>query len=331
MHKSYVMAKIDALKGREDLTQVLQLARQPAKKADPQVDPAAPEPGTSKRKGGDEPSSTGKKKESHTAESFRSVQVKGTMPKKKKGQFTGGQQAAGVYGLRNWMELTMLQEYLHLNGKFELKYVQKNGSCMWQSILECTNYPAEYQVQMLQRQVVLHLVENADFMFPIIKSHIEGTYGCLRLAPDEYQRREKEGTLTAEQIEDQAVPGPFSYLTYLEYLLQENTWGDYAVALCVSFMWQLKITVIVVDTTHPDEDQWIRQELIRHDSSLGRADLVLVFCGGNHYVPAGKSRDERRSVVGGAEIGPGRSGDVNRHTFKIFCVLVRNQNFPSPK
>ena len=87
-------------------------------------------------------------------------------------------------------------------------------------------------------------------------------------------------------------------------------------ALCVSFMWQLKITVIVVDTTHPDEDQWIRQELIHHDSSLGRADLVLVFCGGNHYVPAGKSRDERRSVVGGAEIGPRRSGDVNHHTLK---------------
>ena len=219
MHKSYMMAKIDALKGREDLMEVLQLTGEEPKKKT--KDPAAPEPGTSKRKAGDEPSTS--KKGSLTAESFRSVEVKGSMPKKKTGQFSGGQQAAGVYGLRNWMEFTLLQEYLHLNEKYELKYVPKNGTCMWQSVLESTNYPAEYQVQMLQRQVVLHMVENADFMFPILKSHIQGTYGCLRLPAEVYKEKEKEGTLTAEQIEDQQVPGPFSYLSYLEYLLQEGT------------------------------------------------------------------------------------------------------------
>ena len=130
-----------------------------------------------------------------------------------------------------------------------------------------------------------------------------------------YKEKEKEGTLTAEQIEDQQVPGPFSYLSYLEYLLQEGTWGDYGVALSISFMWQLKLTVVVVvDTTHPEESQWIRQELICHDSPLKNADLVMVFCGGNHYVPAGKSQDERRSVAGGAEIGLSWSRDVNRDT-----------------
>ena len=294
MHKSHVMAKIDALKGREDLMEVLQLTGEEPKNKN--EDPAAPEPGTSKRKAGDEPSTS--KKGSLTAESFRSVEVKGSMPKKKKGQFSGGQQAAGVYGLRNWMEFTLLQEYLHMNGKYELKYVPKNGNCMWQSVLESTNYPAEYQVQMLQRQVVLHMVENADFMFPILKSHIQGTYGCLRLPAEVYKEKEKEGTLTAEQIEDQQVPGPFSYLSYLEYLLQKGTWGDYGVALSISFMWQLKLTVVVVDTTHPEESQWIRQELIHHDSPLKNADLVMVFCGGNHYVLVGKSRDELGGLLG---------------------------------
>ena len=111
MHKSYVMAKIDALKGREDLMEVLQLTGEEPKKT---ADPVAPEPGTSKRKAGDEPSTS--KKGSLTTEFFRSVEVKGSMPKKKKGQFSGGQQAAGVYGLRNWMEFTLLQEYLHMDG-----------------------------------------------------------------------------------------------------------------------------------------------------------------------------------------------------------------------
>ena len=62
------------------------------------------------------------------------------------------------------------------------------------------------------------------------------------------------------------------------------------------------------------EEEWIRQELFRHEAPLQSADLVLVFCGGNHYVPAGKSRDELRSVAYGAEIAPLWSGDVNRHT-----------------
>ena len=70
-------------------------------------------------------------------------------------------------------------------------------------------------------------------------------------------------------------------------------------ALSISFMWQLKLTVVVVDTTHPEESQWIRQELICHDSPLKNADLVMVLCGDNHYILAGKSRDKRRSVMGG--------------------------------
>ena len=105
MHKSHVMEKIDALKCREDLMEVLQLTGEEPKKKS--ADPAAPEPGSSKRKAGDEPS-TSSKKGFLIAESFRSVEVKGAMPKKKKGQFSGGQQAAGVYGLRNWMEFTLL-------------------------------------------------------------------------------------------------------------------------------------------------------------------------------------------------------------------------------
>ena len=46
---------------------------------------------------------------------------------------------------------------------------------------------------------------------------------------------------------------------------------------------------MVVDTSNKeDATQWIRQEMIRHDTSLKSTDMVLVFCGGNHYVPASK-------------------------------------------
>ena len=250
-------------------------------------EPEDPEPGTSKRKAGADPGKS--KKGQLDAESFRSLEVKGTMPKKKKGTFSGGQQAASVYGLRNWSEFTLLQEYLHLNGKYQLRFVPKDGTCMWRSMLETTNYPAEYQPELLQRQIVFFMAENADFLFPILRSHIQGTYGCIRLSPEEYLQKQKDGTLTTIQEEDQNTPGPYSYISYLEALLQAGTWGDYGVVLAASFMWQIKITIIVVDTTHEREDQWIRQEVIRHDSALKNADMVMVFCGGNQYVPAGKS------------------------------------------
>ena len=286
MHKSFVMAKLDSLRGRADLNTVLQLTGEKPK--EPKAgEPEDPEPGTSKRKAGADPGKS--KKGQLDAESFRSLEVKGTMPKKKKGTFSGGQQAASVYGLRNWSEFTLLQEYLHLNGRYQLRFVPKDGTCMWRSMLESTNYPAEYQPELLQRQIVLFMAENADFLFPILRSHIQGTYGCIRLSPEEYLQKQKDGTLTTIQEEDQNTPGPYSYISYLEALLQAGTWGDYGVVLAASFMWQIKITIIVVDTTHEREDQWIRQEVIRHDSALKNADMVMVFCGGNHYVPTGKS------------------------------------------
>ena len=286
MSKSYVMAKLDSMKGRADLNTVLQLTGEEPKHKKDTGEPQQPTPGSSKRKASEDSAQSSKK--TLDASSFKSAAVKGTMPKKRKGGFTGGKEAAAIYGLRNWQEFTLLQEYLQLNGHYQVKYVPKDGSCMWRSMIECANYPAEYQPEMFQRQLVFFMAENADFLAPILSSHISGTYGCIRLSPEVYQQKEKDGTLTEEQKEDQRCPGPFSYITYLEYLLQRGSWGDYGVALSSSFMWQIRITTVVVDTTGDDESQWIRQELIRHDTSLKSTDMVLIFYGGNHYVPASK-------------------------------------------
>ena len=314
MHKSYVLARIDTLRGRQDLTTILQLTGEDPKHKG--ADPADPEPGSSKRKAGTSASSSKAQKSAEDLEdmSFSCIEKKGTMPKKKKASFAGGAQAAAVYGLRDWAEFTLLQEYLYINGKFQLRYVPKDGSCMWRAILEGTNYPAEYQSELLQRQVVLFMVENIDFIFPVLKKHVLGTYGCIRLSKEEYEKKEKDGSLTDIQKEDYLTPGPYSFLDYLLHLLERNSWGDYGVALSCSLMWQIRVTIVVVDTRGDNEEEWIRQELFRHEAPLQSADLVLVFCGGNHYVPAGKSRDELRSVAYGAEIAPLWSGDVNRHT-----------------
>ena len=86
-------------------------------------------------------------------------------------------------------------------------------------------------------------------------------------------------------------------------MLEPKTWGDHGTILILLLMWQVKVTIIIAETQ--------KQQRFRHDSSLKDADFVLVFCGGNHYVPAGEERSgaeigpwgEQTSVPTGAEIG----------------------------
>ena len=69
--------------------------------------------------------------------------------------------------------------------------------------------------------------------------------GCQR---KEYEKKEKDGSLTDIQKEDYLTPGPFSFLDYMLHLLERNSWGDYGVALSCSLMWQIRVTIVVVDT-----------------------------------------------------------------------------------
>ena len=284
----YLNAQLDKLKMQARFTEVFELGvftkeeiaenRRKAEEA--------------KKKGGAQKSGPSPVK----AEDLRSIsdRILEKKPVARTGQFKGGEQVASVYGMPSLSKLSRLQEYLEINGGFQLKYVPKDGTCMWQAVLTCISSPGEYQFQMLQRQVVLTISEHPDFFLKLLRDHIKAQYGPPRLPTDEFKKKLAEGALTAEQKEDQVCPGPFSLVTYLEYLLKKGTWGDYGVLLVISMMWQVKVTVILGESLH--------QERIRHNSGMRYGDLVLVFCGGNRYVPAG---EERRSD----EIGPPWSRD----------------------
>ena len=212
--------------------------------------------------------------------------VLGRKPSKRKAPFKGGKHTAEVFGLQNLSEVAELQEYLELNGNYHLKHVPKDGSCFWRSVLEQILYPAEYQYLMLKSQMVLTVTEHPEFFFKALGFHIRSQYGIERLTPEQYSKKVEDNTITQQELADQDSPGPFSFVGYLEYLLEPKTWGDHGTVLILSLMWQVKVTIITAET---------------HDSSLKDADFVLVFCGGNHYMLAGKERC-------GAEIGPVQSG-----------------------
>ena len=187
-----------------------------------------------------------------TEMSSKSTKVLEKAPKNRKNLFAGGQHLVEVYGLNSMEDLCRLVEYLEINGNFHLKHVPKDWACMWRSMLECIMYPAEYHQVMLRRQLVLYLAQNASFFYKLLIEHIRTQYGPIRLPVDEYKQKKEDGTLTAVEEIDQNLPGPFSFLGYLEYLLKPVSWGDQGVLVAVSMMWQLKITVVTAENLYQE-------------------------------------------------------------------------------
>ena len=285
--KSFLQAQLDKLKTVEKYTVPLTMEKaEVVQKAD---DGGDGEPPSKKSK--EEPSTSSPLQPENMVESvIRSEdRVLGRKPSKRKAPLKGGRHTAQVFGLQNLSEVTELQEYLELNGNYHLKHVPKDGSCFWRSVLEQILYPAEYQYMMLKRQMVLTVTEHPEFFFNALGFHIKSQFEIERFAPEEYSRRVENNTITQQELADQDSPGPFSFVGYLEYLLEPKTWGDHGTVLILSLMWQVKVTIITAETQ--------RRQRFCHDSSLKDADFVLVFCGRNHYVPAGEEWC-------GAEIGP---------------------------
>ena len=110
----------------------------------------------------------------------------------------------------------------------------------------------------------------------MLKSILLAEYGHLRLTEQEYCKKLMDNTLSDEEEERYEKPGPFSLISYLEYLMDPSSWGDHGVLLMISMMWQVTITVLVAES--------LKVIRIRHNRELDRADFLLVLAGKNHYL-----------------------------------------------
>ena len=89
---------------------------------------------------------------------------------------------------------------------------------------------------------------------------------------EDYQKKYNDGTLTQMEADDLNTPGPFSYLRYMQALLEDGFWGDELCLELISMMWQISITVVKAETFH--------QIKFRHSESPKNTDLVLIHCQG---------------------------------------------------
>ena len=81
----------------------------------------------------------------------------------------------------------------------------------------------EFVIQLIKRHLVVFLAENADFCDDVLEPTIQGVYGGLRLSREECLQKTRDNTITAAESHDYKIPSPFSYVSYLEYLLKDAT------------------------------------------------------------------------------------------------------------
>jgi hypothetical protein len=134
--------------------------------------------------------------------------------------------------------------------------------------------PAEYKNQHLRYQTLMYMIEHAASFFPLVKDQVAGIYGVPAEDPDA----------------GGAHPGPFSYASYLNYLMCETTWGDEVFLMALACMFDLKVTVL--------NGIMLNEIRLRHQLPLSRAvDLVLIYNGSSHYSKASEYAFLSRTVT----------------------------------
>ena len=188
--------------------------------------------------------------------------------------------ASLTLGLNSQEAYSRYSHYLQSIAKLDLIPVEANGNCLFSSVHQAVDCPLEYQTIHLKCQLVMTMANHHNFLFPIFKASIATTYGFPRMSEEEYLQKYNDGTLTQNEVDDHNTPGPFSYLGYMQALLQEGFWGDELCLALISMMWQISITVLKGETFH--------QIKFRHSEILKDTNLVLVHCQGQHHIPASK-------------------------------------------
>ena len=293
------MAALDKLAGNKDYNEVLLLDETP-----PPAKSGEPEPGTSKdqSQSSKEPKPEGEDEGQPPRKRARATKgQKAPAPKSVKKPITGvkrataaerfrgvGEAQAAAYNLSDFKEVVELSDFLQKNGGWELFTTPKNGQCLWSSILKGIDVPEEYRASHLRYQFVLFCTKYPEFVFNRLKLHIQVEYGHSRLSREEYIRRSlsEDEPLTDAEIGKYQKPGPFSFLGYLKYMLEDHAWGDEGILTLIGMMWQVCITLVQVEPEAPAKDKPHRFTILnfRHSRPMKRADLVLIFAGQNHYL-----------------------------------------------
>ena len=148
------------------------------------------------------------------------------------------------FGCANTREYLRLLEYLQINGEYKPVQVQRRGACQFASFCHGVDCPKEYTNTHLRRQLVMEIIKHKEFFFLILQKRIAMNYGPIRLTEEEYKSECADNSITAEQQHTYHEPEPFSFYTYLKYILNCSSWGDEITLVLLSMMFQVCATIV---------------------------------------------------------------------------------------
>ena len=149
------------------------------------------------------------------------------------------------FGCNTNDECASMIEYLQLNGGWFPYQVQRHGACQFAAFQWGIDCPQEYTNTHLRCQIVWKRICFKEFFSSILETYKAGNYGGKRLSKEEFDSKTADGSISPQERYEYHQPGPFSFQTYLEYLLCRDTWRDEITITLLSMIFQVCIITLL--------------------------------------------------------------------------------------
>ena len=124
------------------------------------------------------------------------------------------------------------------------------------------------------REFATAMNSSLTYLNAVLPRHM-GMTGTLK-------RREGEaGEITPQDLREQRLPGPFSFLAWLRYMSRNSSYANIHIMMATSMMWNIRLTLLYAES--------LKEVRFRHHKRITQADMVTVLCQDTeHIVSTGK-------------------------------------------
>ena len=178
-------------------------------------------------------------------------------------------------------QLCRLYQFLNNNGSYRLVPVPEDGDCFFGSFRRSTGLPYDCADVHVKRILLKGICNSHEFFFNLFKCSIAQTDGHDRDTEEELQRKIEAGEISPQDLREQRLPGPFSFLAWLRYMSRNSSYADIHVMMATSMMWNIRLTLLYAES--------LKEVRFRHHKRIAQADMVMVLCQDTeHIISAGK-------------------------------------------
>ena len=114
------------------------------------------------------------------------------------------------------------------------------------------------------------MARHHKFFYETFHYAVSQQYGLYRYPEEELREMIESGTISAQDLKDQRMPGFFTWYEFLSFHLTPSTYADDIIVCVVSILWKMKITVL--------KAQDLTERRFCHNGRLSKAELLLVHC-----------------------------------------------------